>query len=286
MTRILKPRQLSELKNFIALDASWHMPNSDRNPEQEYLQKHLPKARRWNLDKIAAPHPNAFVGHMLPTPEIFAQACSNFGIERNSQILLYDTIGVFSAPRAAFTFRAMGHPHVAVLDGGLPAYEREGLPLESGEVAVEPTEYPVPTLQENYIKDHIDILNTIKGDNKATILDARPKPRFTGEAPEPRPGLSSGHMPGAFSLAFPQLLTQQGQFKSADEIKAVFENTLGRDQLESILAGRQNVITSCGSGMTAAIVGLALEIIGGHSAIYDESWTGYAQRGNSPIVKD
>ncbi|TIA91399.1 hypothetical protein E3P99_01114 [Wallemia hederae] len=284
MTRIIKPRQLTELKNYIALDASWHMPNSPRNAEEEYLSKHLPQARRWDLDKIASPHPDGFVGHMLPSPTIFASACSKLGIEKSSQVVVYDTVGIFSAPRAAFTFKAMGHDNVAVLDGGLPAYEKEGLPTESGEYTAQPSQYPIPTLQSNFIKDHIDILNTI--DKKdAVILDARPQPRFSGAAPEPRPGLSSGHMPGALSLAFPQLL-QDGQLKNAQELKQVFENTIGKEELEKVLQGKRNVVTSCGSGMTAAIVALALEVIGGHSAIYDESWTGYAQRTNSPIVKD
>ncbi|TIA71476.1 hypothetical protein E3P89_02289 [Wallemia ichthyophaga] len=283
-TRIVKARQLRDLKHFIALDASWHMPNSARNPNDEYLSKHLPQARRWDLDKIASNHPDGFVGHMLPSPAIFASACSQLGIERTSQVLLYDTVGVFSAPRAAFTFRAMGHPNVAVLDGGLPAYEREGLPVESGEYVSQRSEYPVPTLEKNFIKDHIDILNTIERKD-SVILDARPQPRFAGAAPEPRQGLSSGHMPGALSLAFPQLL-QDGQLKSPEELRAVFENTLGKQQLDMVLEGKKDVITSCGSGMTAAIVALALEVIGGHSSIYDESWTGYAQRYNSPIVKD
>lgn len=260
------------------------MPNTPRNADDEYRSKHLPQARRWDLDKIASPHPDGFVGHMLPSPAIFAAACSQLGIERTSHVLLYDTVGVFSAPRAAFTFRAMGHPHVAILDGGLPAYERDGLPVESGEYVAQPTQYPVPALQADYVRDHIDILNTIQRQD-SVILDARPHPRFTGAAPEPRQGLSSGHMPGALSLASPQLL-HDGQLKSAEELRAVFESTLGKQQLDMVLEGKKDVVTSCGSGMTAAIVALALEVIGGHSAIYDESWTGYAQRSNSPIVKD
>ena len=264
------------------------MPNSNRNPNEEFIQSRLPNSRRWDLDQIAEPHPQGYVGHMLPSPSTFAQACTNLGINNDDHLLFYDTLGLFSSPRAAFTFKVFGHKNISILDGGLPAYVKENLPLESGPVQQPPkSDYSLPTFDTKSVKDHVDIINAINDKNNV-ILDARPTPRFTGEAPEPRPNLSSGHMPNAHSLPFVQLIDQStGTLKNIDELRHIFENALGKDLFQQVLNGDKHVINSCGSGMTAAIIWLALDILNvRNNAIYDESWTGYASRSNSPIVKN
>ncbi|CED82091.1 Mercaptopyruvate sulfurtransferase/thiosulfate sulfurtransferase [Phaffia rhodozyma] len=284
---LISPRQLLALsgKTVIPLDASWHMPNSSENALQNFQKERIPKARFFDLDKVASAH-DLGLAHMLPTPEIFAKAAANLAIEPSSHIVLYDTHGLFSSSRAAFTFWAMGHPgEVSILNGGLPGWKAEGFEVETGSPAsFAPTEYPTPkSVVDRATVPYADVLSNCSS-KVSLVLDARPRPRWTGQAPEPRQGLESGHMPGSVSLPFGELV-KDGKLIDDDAITKKLREILG-DRADAVLEGKQDVIASCGSGMTAATIWLALQRLNISSSIYDESWTGWASRPEtSPIVK-
>ncbi|PCH33442.1 Rhodanese-like protein [Wolfiporia cocos MD-104 SS10] len=331
------PAQLRRLApaSVALLDASWHMPTSPRRPAAEFVKLRIPGARFLDLDAVASPH-ELGLKHMMPAPEAFAQACESFGITPESHVVIYDTHGVFSSPRALFMFRAFGHDRSSILDGGLPAWLAHGCPTESGEPApVEKTTYPVPKLDASVVRDYAQIVSNARADPLRDsladiVLDARSEERYLGTAPEPRPGLSSGHIPYSFSLPFTALLDTQPlslfsasatspapsapdasapadpqppslpiplaekytTLKTTTRMHEAVRAALGDALAEEVLAGRRGAVASCGSGMTAGVVWLALKMLGmGEQgagkgpAIYDESWTGYAMRPESPIVK-
>jgi len=217
-----------------------------------------------------------------------------------TQFTSYDSHGVFSAPRALFMFRSFGHHSSSIIDGGLPRWADEDLPLETTKpTEPQPTHYPAPKLNEEAIKSYDQVVSNSKCDlskdlESALLLDARPRARFTGTDPEPRPGLSSGHMPNSFSLPFNLFLQKHSSNKGSDyttfltpsEIQNVLDATVGPVEVERILKGERPVITSCGSGMTAGVLWLGLQLLGAHKiGLYDESWTGYAMRPSSNIEK-
>lgn len=228
------------------------------------------------------------------------------GITPSTHVIVYDTLGVFSSPRTAFTFFAFGHPAISILDGGLPGWLAAGLPVEegtpTGPSSVRPTAYPEPTMREGLIRSYDEMVaNARMGARGQTVLDARPAGRFSGTAPEPRPGLSSGHIPHARSLPA-SLLTQSHShprdpsttfttLKSQTELwRTISDSVGGLDALDKLRqassAGEPAATNTCGSGMTAAILWLGLYQLGIQSSIYDESWTGYAQRKESVIDKE
>lgn len=297
------------------LDCTWFMPNSPRNAKEEFSKQHIAGAKYFDLDEVASEHPLG-LKHMMPSPEQFRDACNSLGITRDHTVVLYDTLGIFSAPRALFTFKAFGHPSAFVLNGGLPAWREELLPVEaaqydagtedlaSGDLADRGKDlpYPLSPMNNGVIRSFDDMLkNTLMGAKEADlVLDARPNARFTGTAPEPRPGLSSGHMEHSVSIPFSALLaTHEGRLGpymtllSANELKQAMVNLLdssgrnGEETLERILGGEQGVVASCGSGMTAAVIWLALQELGANNIVplFDESWTGWALRG-APIIRD
>ncbi|KAI8379518.1 Rhodanese-like domain-containing protein [Radiomyces spectabilis] len=271
----------SSLDKVKILDGSWHMPNANRDPYQEFIEKRIANARFFGIDQIkdtSNPLP-----HMLPSPEVFANAVGQLGISNDDQIVVYDSAGVFSAARVYWTFKVFGHQNVSVLNGGLPKWIKENRPTESGPVkATETKEYKVPTLNKDLVRDFQAVLANAKraqaslGDI-AQVLDARPHARFTGEAPEPRPGLSSGHMPGSISVPFNEVIAN-GELLPEDALRDLF--------LSKGIDLNKNIVTSCGSGITASILYLALERAGAkHLAVYDGSWTEYADQKDSIIVK-
>jgi thiosulfate/3-mercaptopyruvate sulfurtransferase len=211
---------------------------------------------------------------MMPSEQTFAEACSSLGIVANSHVVLYDTHGVFSSPRALFMFKAFGHENASVLDGGLPRWVSEGLTTEETAPAqISSTNYPTPKLDQSVVRDYKQMLSNAclspDGDDAASlVLDARPKGRFLGTDPEPRPGLSSGHMPNSVSLPFSAFLetkhapnsTTYTVLKSSDGIRAALIDTLGSATAEEVFAGRKSVTTSCGSGMTAGVLWLGLKL--------------------------
>jgi thiosulfate/3-mercaptopyruvate sulfurtransferase len=212
---------------------------------------------------------------MLPSEAQFAEQAGALGLSETDAIVVYDGIGMFSAPRVWWTFRVFGARDVHVLDGGLPAWKRAGYPLEAGEARPAPATFRAK-LAKGAVQN-VDGLKRILSSGGAEVADARPAARFRGEAPEPRPGISSGHMPGAKSVPFDRLLDGEGRFAPPDAVRAAFRDA-GVD-LE------KPVVTTCGSGVTAALALLALETAGKTDVtLYDGSWAEWASQPGNPIA--
>ncbi|KAI0271527.1 thiosulfate sulfurtransferase [Gloeopeniophorella convolvens] len=287
---LVTPKALQDLKattDVAVLDVSWFMPNSPRNAVEEFKVKHIPGARRLDLDKVAAPSELA-LKHMMPSAQVFSEALENFGVNPTSHVVLYDSQGIFSAPRALFMFRSFGHVKSSVLDGGLPKWEVEGLPTEAGAVTeTSRSTYPAPSLANENIRSYEQMVSNSEKDLSdplaEIVLDARSHGRYTGADPEPRPGLSSGHIPHSFSLAFNAFL-QTNTVPNSDKTYTTF---FPPDQLRRALVATERD-TTCGSGMTAGILWLGLKLVEESAlvSLYDESWTGYAARPESKIEKN
>ena len=244
------------------IDASWHMPGTGRDGRADYEAEHIPGARFFDIDEIS--DQRSSLPHMAPPPEKFISRMRAMGVGDGHQVVIYDSIGVRSAPRVWWTFRLMGKTDVAVLDGGLPKWKAEGRPTEDMPPIMRDRHITV-TRMANLVKDVSQVASASKlGDWQ--ILDARSAERFRGEVEEPRPGLRSGHIPNSLNLPFPDLQNPDGTMKDPDALRAAFA-------VAGVDLGRP-VITSCGSGVTAAILSLALEIVGHRNhALYDGSWS-------------
>ena len=261
--------------DIIIVDGTYYLPNEQRDAKAEYLQGHLPGALFFDIDDISDDASD--MPHMLPSPAKFSSRMRKMGIGDGKRVIAYDARGMFSAARVWWTFRAMGHEDVAVLDGGLPKWTKEGRPLEDGAHNVQERHFTARK-DASMVRDLDDIAAIVggKGDGQQ-IVDARAAPRFRGEAPEPRAGLRSGHMPGAFNVPFPMVLNADGTFKTPQEIRHVFEQA-GVDFDAPI-------VTSCGSGVTAAVLSLALAIAGHNdNALYDGSWAEWGLEGPQPVA--
>ena len=243
------------------LDASWYLPGSDRNPRAEYDAAHIPGARFFDIDDITDHRSN--LPHMAPPPEKFISRLRAMGVGDGHQVVVYDSSGLFSAARVWWTFRLMGKVDVAVLDGGLPKWRAEGREIEDMPPVLRDRHMTV-SRQNGWVKDVTQVAHAAKL-GEAVIIDARGAARFRGDAPEPRPGLRSGHIPGALNVPYTTMLNGDGTMKPPAELRAVFA-AAGVDLSKP-------AITSCGSGVTAAILSLALERIGHRNhALYDGSW--------------
>lgn len=238
-----------------------------------YIERHIPRAVFFDIDELS--DHSTTLPHMLPASESFARSMEQLGVGHEMTIVVYEQGDVFSAPRARWMLRAMGARDVHVLDGGLKAWIAAGLPTESGEV-----QRPAATFRAHFDEREVRRFDDVQGiiAEHGQILDARSAGRFTGAAPEPRPGISSGHMPGAISLPYTELL-QDGRFKSAEELAETFRSR--GVQLD------KPVTTTCGSGVTAAVLLFALELAGAPQvSLYDGSWAEYAQRPEAAIEKE
>jgi thiosulfate/3-mercaptopyruvate sulfurtransferase len=237
-----------------------------------YLDQHIPGAIFFDIEEFSdhsTPLP-----HMLPTPEAFSRSMSTLGVSHNSTIVVYEQQGVFSAPRAWWTLRTFGAQNVHILDGGLRAWIESNLPTESGPVHRAPATFHTK-LNREAVKNLSQLKEKITSHQQ--ILDARSAARFNGTAPEPRPGLSSGHMPGATSIPFTELV-EDGRLKPAEKLRELF--------LAKHVDVERPITTTCGSGVTAAVIALSLEVIGTKNvSLYDGSWAEYAQQPDSIIEK-
>ncbi|MBD3785721.1 MAG: 3-mercaptopyruvate sulfurtransferase [Sphingomonadales bacterium] len=243
------------------LDGSWFLPTMNRDGRAGYDAAHIPGARFFDIDEIA--DTRSALPHMAPPVEKFISRMRAMGVGDGHQVVVYDQAGVFSAPRVWWTFRLMGKMDIAVLDGGLPKWMAEGRPTEDLPPIMRDRHITVQR-QANLIKDVTQVAHASKlGDHE--IIDARPHGRFIGAEPEPRPGLRQGHIPGARNLPWTELVTAEGTMKSPEALRALFE-AAGVDLTKP-------AICTCGSGVSAAMLALALELIGHRNhAVYDGAW--------------
>ena len=244
------------------LDASWFLPGDPRNARALYEAARIPGALYFDIDEIA--DTDSPLPHMLPRPEKFASRMRALGVGDGARVIVYDRVGVFSAARVWWTFRVMGHDDVAVLDGGLPAWEAAARPLETDPPGPRTARHFSARYRSDLVRDLTD-MRKIVDDRTALILDARPPGRFHGAEPEPRPGLQPGHMPGARNAPMSALQNPDGTMKSVQELEAYFAT--------HAVGSAGAVVCTCGSGVSAAVVALALARIGRwDAAVYDGSW--------------
>ncbi|ARO15928.1 thiosulfate/3-mercaptopyruvate sulfurtransferase (plasmid) [Ketogulonicigenium robustum] len=270
---LVTPAWLAEhLADVVVLDATYLMPADADAAKQAYLDSHLPGAQFFPIDDIA--DKTSDLPHMMPDAATFGAAMAALGIDGQKPVVVYDrSPNHFSAPRVWFTLTAYGVPDVFVLDGGLLAWTAQNLPLESGDVTAATVAARDWVLGSGRVLSGPQMADVVAAGTRA-IIDARGAARFKGEVAEPRPGLQSGHMPGATNVPFDTLTAPDGRFASAKTLDALLAGKAGDD-----------TVLSCGSGMTAATLALGLARIGKQGSVYDGSWTEWGRGTLGPITK-
>nr|XP_018258906.1 uncharacterized protein I303_08446 [Kwoniella dejecticola CBS 10117]OBR81064.1 hypothetical protein I303_08446 [Kwoniella dejecticola CBS 10117] len=262
----------------VILDASWlYEPDPPtRDAYEEFLAgPRYPSARFWSLDEVSEPHEQGFP-LMLPSPERFAKFAGDHGVTKSSHVVIYDSEGVFSAPRTAWTFKVYGHEKVSVIDGGLPRARSEGVKLETGlPRQFETTIYPTPSVVPGSVVEFDEIAqiaarSTILADD-TVLIDARPATSYEG-----------GHIPTSLSFDFPSALLRDPSgfthLREPKDLRALFEEKVGVEAAARALSGKVSVVHTCGGGLSAAINWLHFQSLGVSSRLYDESWSGYSAR--------
>ncbi|KZL18373.1 3-mercaptopyruvate sulfurtransferase [Pseudovibrio sp. Ad37] len=260
--------------DVVIIDASWYLPAMERDAKKEYKQEHIPGALFMDIDDVS--DQNSPLPHMMPEPHVFSSKMRKMGIGDGQTIVVYDGMGIFSAARVWWMFRAFGVKSVFVLDGGLPAWKEEGYPV-SDEVPARMERHFTAMLNNDMVRNLNEVQDALKTSSHL-VLDARAPERFKGLAPEPREGVRAGHMPGTLNLPF-GLLLNDGKLRSKEDLQNIFA--------QGGVDATTPVITSCGSGVTAAVITLALEQVGfTKNALYDGSWTEWGSSSKTEVISE